>query len=390
MNYILKGIPNDIYNSVDACLDAKQMWARIKRLMQGSDISQQERHSRLMNKFDKFVAVKRESLTSVYERFSTTINVMDQNNVRPQSIFINTKFLNSLQPEWSKYVTMTRQNYTLKTAEYDELFEPHVNASKAKKADRNIIPVLYNAREMWEDAVMQSQAGMRGHVRAINDRSIRESGDGEELNAAVIMMARIQPTNNKSDAKPTYDDEFISEVNALQFDMINGLLSKSDHEQRHHEKLETIIHTYADDQIDFDFIYDDLHVENNSGQVKHDTNAHDQSLHDFESLIINVQVKVEKQRKMNIKLKKKKRLLQRELETCKERIKEFKINPEQALDYKEAYEELQNELNVGKEEICEEILKTQDETLKIKRETDLYKKAFKEIENKYHEDIVSL
>ncbi|GJX88539.1 hypothetical protein Tco_0340553 [Tanacetum coccineum] len=65
----------------------------------------------------------------------------------------------------------------------------------------------------------------------------------EELNAAIIMMAHIQPTNDKYDAKPTYDAEFISEVNASQVDMINGLLSKSDHEQRHHEKLETIIHT---------------------------------------------------------------------------------------------------------------------------------------------------
>nr|GEV73087.1 hypothetical protein [Tanacetum cinerariifolium] len=38
----------------------------------------------------------------------------------------------------------------------------------------------------------------------------------EELNAAVavIMMACIQPTDNKSDVEPTYDVEFISEVNA--------------------------------------------------------------------------------------------------------------------------------------------------------------------------------
>ncbi|GJY45946.1 integrase, catalytic region, zinc finger, CCHC-type containing protein [Tanacetum coccineum] len=67
----------------------------------------------------------------------------------------------------------------------------------------------------------------------------------EELNTTVIMMAHIQPTNDKSDAKPTYDAEFISEVNDSQIDMITGLLSKSDHEQRHHEKLETIIHTLA-------------------------------------------------------------------------------------------------------------------------------------------------
>nr|GEV49665.1 hypothetical protein [Tanacetum cinerariifolium] len=67
MNYILQGIPNDIYNSVDASKDAQTMWTKIKRLMQGTDISKQERHSRLMNEFDKFVAVNGESLTSVYK-----------------------------------------------------------------------------------------------------------------------------------------------------------------------------------------------------------------------------------------------------------------------------------------------------------------------------------
>ncbi|GKA08378.1 hypothetical protein Tco_0687709 [Tanacetum coccineum] len=38
----------------------------------------------------------------------------------------------------------------------------------------------------------------------------------EELYAAVIMMARIQPTDEKSDAKPTYDVELLSEQALLQ------------------------------------------------------------------------------------------------------------------------------------------------------------------------------
>ncbi|GJS68421.1 hypothetical protein Tco_0682986 [Tanacetum coccineum] len=92
-----------------------------------------------------------------------------------------------------------------------------------------------------------------------------------------------------------------------------------------------------------------------------------------------------------------KELLQQELETCKERVKEFENKPNQFLNYKDAYEELQNETNVEKEqllnekeEIRDQLLKTQDETLKIKHETDSFKKAFKERENKYLEDIVSL
>nr|GFA10310.1 hypothetical protein [Tanacetum cinerariifolium] len=145
------------------------------------------------------------------------------------------------------------------------------------------------------------------------------------------MMARIQPTDDKSDAKPTYDAEFICEVNALQVDMINGLLSKSDHEQRHHEKLETIIYISADDQINSDNIYDDPYMDNNSGQAEHDTNAHDQSLHDFESLINNIQVEAEKQRKMNIELKKQQALIQREFETEKSGLPPKKMPDESKL-----------------------------------------------------------
>ncbi|GJY61966.1 retrovirus-related pol polyprotein from transposon TNT 1-94 [Tanacetum coccineum] len=106
MNYLLQAIPNDIYNSVDAYKNAKDIWERIKRLMFGSDVTNHVRHSRFMDEFDKFAAKEGESLESVYERLTTLVNIMDRNNVRPIPVSINTKFLNCLQPEWSKYVTM--------------------------------------------------------------------------------------------------------------------------------------------------------------------------------------------------------------------------------------------------------------------------------------------
>ncbi|GJV65058.1 hypothetical protein Tco_1475886 [Tanacetum coccineum] len=66
MNYLLQAIPNDIYNSMDACKNDKDMWERIKRLMFGSDVTNHVRHSRLMDEFDKFAAKEGESLESVY------------------------------------------------------------------------------------------------------------------------------------------------------------------------------------------------------------------------------------------------------------------------------------------------------------------------------------
>ncbi|GJV58788.1 hypothetical protein Tco_1464888 [Tanacetum coccineum] len=90
---------------------------------------------------------RRRIVRIVYERLTTLVNIMDRNNVRHIPVSINTKFLNCLQPEWNKFVTMVRHNQTGDTVSYDVLydsfihFEPHVLASKAKKAAKNHDPL---------------------------------------------------------------------------------------------------------------------------------------------------------------------------------------------------------------------------------------------------------
>nr|GEY63975.1 hypothetical protein [Tanacetum cinerariifolium] len=89
--------------------------------MFGSDVTSHVRHSRLTDKFDKFTTKEGESLESMHERLTTLVNIMDRNNVRPIPVSINTKFLNHLQPEWGKYVTIVRHNQTRDTISYDVL-----------------------------------------------------------------------------------------------------------------------------------------------------------------------------------------------------------------------------------------------------------------------------
>ncbi|GJU11549.1 hypothetical protein Tco_1133945 [Tanacetum coccineum] len=109
-------------------------------LKKGSYVPWASHFIRLVDEFDNFVAVEGESLSFVYERLTRLVNSMDRNKIHPLPISINTKFLNSLQPELSKYVTMTCQIANIKETEFDHLFdtlsqyELHVNASRAKKS----------------------------------------------------------------------------------------------------------------------------------------------------------------------------------------------------------------------------------------------------------------
>ncbi|GJY87593.1 retrovirus-related pol polyprotein from transposon TNT 1-94 [Tanacetum coccineum] len=56
MNLILLSIPNEIYNSVDACTTANEIWKRVERLMRGTIQNQGDRETRFTNEFDSFVA----------------------------------------------------------------------------------------------------------------------------------------------------------------------------------------------------------------------------------------------------------------------------------------------------------------------------------------------
>ncbi|GKA62597.1 hypothetical protein Tco_0762116 [Tanacetum coccineum] len=108
MNLILLSIPNDIYNSVDACTSAKDMWKRVERLMRGTIQNKVDRETRFTNEFDQFVAEPGEALVLVYNRFAQLMNDLERNDMHFPIVTINTKFLNSLQPEWLKYVTQVR------------------------------------------------------------------------------------------------------------------------------------------------------------------------------------------------------------------------------------------------------------------------------------------
>ncbi|GKE70738.1 hypothetical protein Tco_1528810 [Tanacetum coccineum] len=173
MNYLLQAILNDIYNSVDACKNAKEMWQRIKRLMFGSEVTSHVRHSRLMDEFDKFVAKERESLESVYERLTTLVNIMN------------------LQ------------------------FDPHVLASKAKKTAKNHDPLALIAHsnasssQSYANSSYSPQPYYVTHPSSVVDyddeyqEELQGDSQKDKLTTDMMLLARAitqkfsTPTNNR-------------------------------------------------------------------------------------------------------------------------------------------------------------------------------------------------
>ncbi|GJT86286.1 retrovirus-related pol polyprotein from transposon TNT 1-94 [Tanacetum coccineum] len=78
--------------------------------MQGTELSQQERECKLYDDFDRFTSVKGESLHEYYLWFAQLMNDMHTIGMTMQQVQVNTKFLNTLPPEWSKFVTDVNDN----------------------------------------------------------------------------------------------------------------------------------------------------------------------------------------------------------------------------------------------------------------------------------------
>nr|GEZ13484.1 hypothetical protein [Tanacetum cinerariifolium] len=120
---ILLGLPEDIYAAVDSCETAQEIWLRVQQMMKGSDIGIQEKKAKLFNEWERFTSNDGESIESYYHRFLKLMNDLKRNKHFPEKISSNLKFLNNLQPEWSRHVTIVHQTKELHTVDYTQLYD---------------------------------------------------------------------------------------------------------------------------------------------------------------------------------------------------------------------------------------------------------------------------
>ncbi|GJY35666.1 hypothetical protein Tco_0421044 [Tanacetum coccineum] len=96
---ILLGLPEDIYDAVD------------------------KKKAKLFNEWERFTSTNGESIESYYHRFSKLMNDFKRNKHFPEKIASNLKFLNNLQPEWSRHVTIVHQTNDLHTSDYTQMYD---------------------------------------------------------------------------------------------------------------------------------------------------------------------------------------------------------------------------------------------------------------------------
>nr|GEY48623.1 hypothetical protein [Tanacetum cinerariifolium] len=83
------GLPKDIYTLINHYTNAKDIWDNVKMLLEGSELTKEDRESQLM-----------------------TMSRMQ----------LNSKFVNNMLPEWGRFVTAVKLNRGLGDSNYDQFY----------------------------------------------------------------------------------------------------------------------------------------------------------------------------------------------------------------------------------------------------------------------------
>ncbi|GKB15129.1 integrase, catalytic region, zinc finger, CCHC-type containing protein [Tanacetum coccineum] len=217
MNMILLSIPNEIYNSVDACTSAKDMWKRVERLMRGTIQNKVDRETRFTNEFDQFVAEPGEALVSVYNRFAQLMNDLERNNMNFPTVTINIKFLNSLQPEhhlaYSKPRVLLQTNIIvfvtliLSVVDYDDEYQQD-------DVHNNFEDPLVSAMLLHAKAITQNFSNpTNNHLRASSNTRSKQSISRRP--GCVLTISKADSGNTGRNKRRAYvQEEVVEGMNA--------------------------------------------------------------------------------------------------------------------------------------------------------------------------------
>ncbi|GJY35433.1 hypothetical protein Tco_0420811 [Tanacetum coccineum] len=174
---LLTGIGDEIYSTVDACNTANEMWIAIERLQQGESLNVQDVKTNLFWEFRKFTSRDGESMESYYSRFYKLMNELTRNNLQVTTMQVNVQFLQQLQPEWSRFVTVVKQSKEIDTISYHKLFDilkqyqKEVNDIRAERIAKSANPLaLLAAAQPYSDNYYQAPKPQRTNTTSSSTR----------------------------------------------------------------------------------------------------------------------------------------------------------------------------------------------------------------------------
>ncbi|GJR87172.1 retrovirus-related pol polyprotein from transposon TNT 1-94 [Tanacetum coccineum] len=197
-NILLQGLPKDIYTLINHYTDAKDIWDNVKMLLEGSELTKDERESHLYDDFEHFRWNKGEIIHEYYVRFTKLINDMRNIKMTMPKMQLNSKFVNNMLPEWGRFVTAVKLNRGLKTCNYDQLYA-YLKQHEAHANENKMMLERYTQQYPTQSSAIPQSGyvppGRQNRVQGNNARGAVAAGNG------IVHKNRVGNVN-PSQAKP--------------------------------------------------------------------------------------------------------------------------------------------------------------------------------------------
>ncbi|GJS05849.1 retrovirus-related pol polyprotein from transposon TNT 1-94 [Tanacetum coccineum] len=182
-----QGLPADIFSLVNHHRVAEDLWERVQLQMQG------------------------ETLHKYYLRFTQLINAINIYNMKIEQFQVNTKFLNSLPPEWCKFVTNVKLVKDLHTTNFDQLHayleqhELHANEVCLLR-ERNQDPLAFVANQQMTSPHFNTYQSSYNNPQLQHQFVVPVFSPGDDLIACLniamafltaVASSRFPSTNNQ-------------------------------------------------------------------------------------------------------------------------------------------------------------------------------------------------
>ncbi|GKA12437.1 zf-CCHC domain-containing protein [Tanacetum coccineum] len=136
-------------------------------LLQGSELTKDERESQLYDDFEHFRQNKGETIHENYVRFTKLINDIRNIKMTMPKIQLNSKFMNNMLPEWGRFVTAVKLNRGLKTSNYDQLYA-YLKQHEARANENKMMLERYNEYTIDPLAFVSNVSPMQDLSRSQN------------------------------------------------------------------------------------------------------------------------------------------------------------------------------------------------------------------------------
>ncbi|GJZ51969.1 retrovirus-related pol polyprotein from transposon TNT 1-94 [Tanacetum coccineum] len=182
------------------------MWIAIERLQQGESLNIQDVKTNLLWEFGKFTSHDGETMESYYSRFYKMMNEMIRNNLTVATMQVNVQFLQQLQPEWSRFVTIIKQQHDLDTVSHHELFDvlkqyqKEVNEIRAERITKNDnLLTLVFAASPYPDPYYQAPKSHKPYAPTSKQSSSTRSNVSTKFKGKEIAKPITPPSESASE-----------------------------------------------------------------------------------------------------------------------------------------------------------------------------------------------